>query len=173
MTISGDYADGLLRTDEDSRNSCTSPSVRVFRWHPEPPHSVAFEVKLDHHGRFVPDHPSVVTRFYRDRLRRRELRRASVGVLDMDLPLREEPNVRVLAEFCPDDRLYVARPAESRRVDDPFHPAVARARRSIWTPPISRWSAPSIEAVRELGVIERPPVVIFYSWRSRRERSEL
>ncbi len=55
--------------------------MRVFRRHAESPHRVALEVELDHHGRFVPNHPAIVSRFDRDRLWSRELHRASVGVL--------------------------------------------------------------------------------------------
>jgi hypothetical protein len=58
--------------------------VRVFRWHPESSHCIALEIKLDHHGRFRPNHPAVVSRFDRDRLWRGELHGASVGVLDVD-----------------------------------------------------------------------------------------
>src|ERR1035437_6396757 len=102
-------------------------SLRVFRRHPEPPHRVALEIELDHHGRFVADHPAVVPRLDSNRLRSRELHRASIGVLNMDLPLRQEPDVGVLAEFGPDDRLHVPRPAESQRVDHSFDPTIARA----------------------------------------------
>jgi hypothetical protein len=46
----------------------------------------------------------------RDRLRSRELHRASVGILNMDLPVREKSHVRVLAQFRPHDYFHVARP---------------------------------------------------------------
>jgi hypothetical protein len=67
--------------------------VRVFRTHPQPPHCVALEVELDHNGRLISDHPAVMARLDRDRLRRGEHHRASVGVLNMDLPVRQEPDM--------------------------------------------------------------------------------
>lgn len=82
----------------------------MFRWHAQPPNRVALEIELDHHGRLRPDHPSVAPRLDRDCLRSREFQSATVGLLNVDLPVREEADVRVLAELGPDDRLYLARP---------------------------------------------------------------
>jgi hypothetical protein len=83
----------------------------MFRWHPQPPNRIALEIELDHHGRFVADHPAIMSRLDRDRLWSRELHRASIGVLNMDLPMREEPDVSMLAELGAADCLHVARPA--------------------------------------------------------------
>jgi hypothetical protein len=50
--------------------------VRVFRWHPQPPNRIPLEIKLDHHGWLRPEHPAIVSRLDRDRLRSDELDRA-------------------------------------------------------------------------------------------------
>jgi hypothetical protein len=71
--------------------------VLVFRRHAEAVDGVALEVELDqHHGLFA-DHPPVMPRIDRDDLRRLVLDDAAVGVLDVDLAAREEPDVRVRA----------------------------------------------------------------------------
>ena len=82
-------------------------SMGMFRWHPQPPHRIALEIKPDHHGRFRPDHPAVVARLDRDRLRSGELHGASIGVLNMDLAVRQEPDVSMLAKLRPDDCLHI------------------------------------------------------------------
>jgi len=101
--------------------------VAVFRWHTQPLYRVALEIKFNHDGWLAPDHPTIVSRFDGNGLRRGELKSASIGILNMDLAAREEPDVRVLAEFGADNGLHVARPAESRRVNYALHSAVARA----------------------------------------------
>jgi hypothetical protein len=60
-------------------------------------------------------------------LRRDELAGASVGVLDVDLTTCQKADMRVLAQVRADDGLHVPGPPEARRVNDPLHPALARA----------------------------------------------
>jgi hypothetical protein len=43
----------------------------------------------------------------------------------MDLAARQETDVRVHAQFSPNDLLHVSRPPESRRIDHPLNPARA------------------------------------------------
>jgi hypothetical protein len=90
-------------------------------------HRVALEIEFDHDRWFIPDDPTIVSWFNRNRPRRGEFKRAPIGVLNMDLPACEKTDVRMLTQFCANEGLHVTRPAESRRVDHPLHPAAARA----------------------------------------------
>ena len=85
--------------------------------HAEALDRAAFEVDLDHHYRLVADDPAVMTRLDADDVRRSMLDDAAVRVLDVNLAMREEPDVGVLAVVTADRRLHVLRPAEAHRVD--------------------------------------------------------
>src|SRR3954467_9616658 len=98
-------------------------SMRVLARNAELLRRLAFEVELDHDCGLISHHPTVMPRFDCNRLRRSEFQRAAVGVANVDLPLSEKSNVRVLAQFRADDRLHVLGPIESRRVDGPLHTA--------------------------------------------------
>jgi hypothetical protein len=59
--------------------------------------SVALEIELDDYGRFFADHPSIMTGFYHKDLRSPKVKRATIGVLDMDVAACEEPYVSMHA----------------------------------------------------------------------------
>jgi hypothetical protein len=93
-------------------HSCFHPaivasSMAMFRWHPQPLHCVALEIKFDHHGRPGSDYPAIVSRFDRNRLRCGELNSASVGILNMDLAACEETDVRMLTQFRADNGFHI------------------------------------------------------------------
>jgi len=88
--------------------------------HAETADGVALEVELDQHDRLAADDPAVVTRLDRHNLRRLVLDDAAVGVLDVDLAVREETDVRVHAEVGADGRLHVLRPPKAGRIDHPL-----------------------------------------------------
>src|SRR5438552_6578038 len=98
----------------------------VARRHAETLNRIALEIEFNQNDRFLPDDPSVVPRLYRDDLRRLVLDDAAVGVFDVDLAAREEPDVRVHAEIRAGDRLHVLRPVKARRIDHPLDACVAR-----------------------------------------------
>jgi hypothetical protein len=99
--------------------------MTMLRWHSKPLDRVPLEVELNHHRRFVPDDPTIMSRVDGNRLRGGEFTGASVGVLDMDLAAHQETDVRMLTQVPADSRLHVFRPAESGRVDYPLDAAVA------------------------------------------------
>ena len=86
---------------------------------------LAFEVELNHHCGLISHHPTVMSRLDGNRLRCSQLQRATVGVPDMDLPLRQKTDVRVLAQFSAHDRLHMLRPIEPGRVNHPLDAARA------------------------------------------------
>jgi hypothetical protein len=75
--------------------------------HSEAADSVALEIEFDEHDGVVANDPGIVTRLDRDNLRRLVLGNAAVRVLDMNLALRQETNVRVHAELGTDERFHV------------------------------------------------------------------
>ena len=99
--------------------------MRVLTRYAELLRRLAFEVELDHDRWLLSNHPTVMSRFDCNRLRRSQLQRAAIGVPNMDLPLRKKTNVRVLAEFSAHDRLHIVRPIESGRVNHPLDAACA------------------------------------------------
>lgn len=82
---------------------------------------LVLEIKLDHHGGFAAHNPSIMTRLDRHRLRRGEFHYATILVLDMNLPMGQKSDVRVLAEAASDDRLHVRGPTKAGRIDEPFY----------------------------------------------------
>src|SRR5262249_59930959 len=96
-------------------------------WHAQPRHRISLKIKFDHHHGFVPDHPTVVTRFDRDHVGRFVLDDAAVGVLDVDLAVYEEADVRVHAEVGAGDGFHVFRPSKAWRINHPLHPGPTRA----------------------------------------------
>ncbi len=78
---------------------------------------VAFEVELDQDHRLPADDPAVVSRIDGHDLRRLELDHAAVGVFDVNLPARQEADMRVHATLGADNRLHRFRPAETGRID--------------------------------------------------------
>ena len=82
--------------------------VPVGARHPHALHRFALEIELDQHDRFLADHPAVVPGIDRDDLRRLEFDDASVGVLNVNLAVRQEPDVGVQAQVGADDRPHVA-----------------------------------------------------------------
>ncbi len=103
----------------------TNSGVRVAVGDAETRVRVSFEVELDEDRGFVAGDEGVVSRFDDNSLRGAEFDDASVGVLDLETSSREEPHVRVLAEFGAEEWLHVGGPAETRRIDDPLHPCGA------------------------------------------------
>jgi hypothetical protein len=95
--------------------------VRVSRRHPEPLDRLAFEVELDEHDRFLADHPAIVAGIDGDNLRRLVLDDTTIRIFNMNLAARQEADMRVHAAISADNRLHVDRPAESGRIDHPFH----------------------------------------------------
>jgi hypothetical protein len=91
--------------------------VPVLLQHPEPTDSVALEIELDQHRRFVANNPPIMSRFDANGLRSHELQGAAIRVLNMDLTAGKEPDMRVQSEIGADDRLHVRGPAKPGRVD--------------------------------------------------------
>jgi len=95
--------------------------------HSEALNGIAFEVEFDQDRRLVAHYPAVMPRFDRDHLGSLEFHHASVRVLDVNLPASQKPDVGVLAQIGSHERLYVRRPPESGRINDPLHPALSGA----------------------------------------------
>ena len=95
--------------------------------HAETCDGVSLEVELDEHGRLLSYDPAVVARIDGHNLWRFALYTAAVGILDVDSSASKKPDVRVHAQFRPDDRFHIDRPPESRRVDHALHAGRARA----------------------------------------------
>ena len=74
------------------------------------------------HHRFLAHHPAVVTGVDGDDLRRPVLDDAAVRILDVDLAVHEETDVRVHAEVGADHGFHVHRPAEAGWVHHALHP---------------------------------------------------
>src|SRR4051794_29982191 len=87
--------------------------VPVRRRHAELSDGVALEVELDHHDRFLPHDPAVMSRVDGDDLRRSQFDDAAVRVLDVDLAMSQEPDVRVHAQIGAGHRLHVGGPVKS------------------------------------------------------------
>jgi hypothetical protein len=88
--------------------------------HAEALNRFRLEIKLDQHGWLIPHHPAIMTRLDRYGRRRGELLDAPVGILDMNLPLGEEANMRVHAAVRLGDGLHVRRPTKARLINDPL-----------------------------------------------------
>jgi hypothetical protein len=90
--------------------------------HPEDTGRLTFEVEFDYHGRRASHDPPVMTRLDRHDLRSLELHNAAVGILNVDLALREKPYMGMHAQFSADDRFHVGGPAEASRIYQAFDP---------------------------------------------------
>lgn len=99
--------------------------VAVNLRHSKPANGVTLEIEFDQHGGLVANHPPVVTRFDRHRLGSRELDRAAIRILNVDLAASEESDVCVHAQLGSGDRFHVRGPAKPSRVDNAFYPALA------------------------------------------------
>lgn len=75
--------------------------------HTQPTRSLFFEIELDHHNRFFTHDPPVVSWLDRDDLRSPMLDDASVRILDVNLAVDQEANVRVHAQLRADHRLHI------------------------------------------------------------------
>jgi hypothetical protein len=95
--------------------------------HTETRDRIRLEIDLDQHGWIVPDDPAVVAGVDRYDSRRREFVHAPIGILDMNLSLGQEADVRVHTSIGFRDRLHVRRPAESWLIDDALHSRIAGA----------------------------------------------
>ena len=96
---------------------------------PEAPRSAFLGVELDENRLLVPDHPRVMTGLQYNYLGRDVFERAAVVVLTLDVPAREEADVRVHAEVRAGNGLHVRRPAESRRIHRALDASVGRTDR--------------------------------------------
>src|SRR5215471_17201193 len=88
---------------------------------------LAFEVKLDQHGRLIADHTPIMAGFDDNHLRRDEVTRASVGERHVNAAARQETDVRMVAEFRSDQRLDVLCPVKANRINRSFHTGIAGA----------------------------------------------
>src|ERR1700761_3854424 len=61
---------------------------------------VAFEIEFDQDRRFISHHPTFMSRFHANELRRLELLHATVCKTDVDLAARHESDVSVHAIFA-------------------------------------------------------------------------
>jgi hypothetical protein len=95
--------------------------------HPEDAGRLALEVEFDQHRRRASDDPPVMPRLNRHDLRSLELHHTAVGILNVDLTLREKSHMGVHAQLRADDRFHVGRPAEASRVHQAFDPRGAGA----------------------------------------------
>src|SRR5829696_7168875 len=84
--------------------------------HAEAGDGFPLEVELDQDDRLVAYDPSIVSRLDDHNLRGPVFEHTPVRVFDVDLATRQEPDVRVHAQVCPDNRFHVHRPAESGRI---------------------------------------------------------
>src|SRR5262245_5506749 len=96
--------------------------------HAEAIGGLPFEVHFDEDRRFVSDDIAVMARFDRHDLRRDELERRPVAVVDMNPPARDEADVRVHAQLGAHRALHVRGPPEPRLVDHALDAAAAGAR---------------------------------------------
>src|SRR3954453_20600607 len=87
-----------------------------------------FEVELDHHGRLVPFHPPLMSRFDHDELRRLELGCTSIPLANSDRPARDKPHMRMHAQVGPADLLHLLGPAKAGRISHTLYAPIARAR---------------------------------------------
>ena len=76
-------------------------------WHAQPAGIFTFEIELDHHDRFLADDPPVVSWLDRDDLWSTMLDDASVRILDVNLAVDQEADVRVHAQLRADHRLHI------------------------------------------------------------------
>jgi hypothetical protein len=116
--------------------------------HSQPAGRFAFEIELDDDCGLITHNPAVVTGFYGDDLRRRELQCAAVRVAYVYLTAREKANVRVHAQFGSHDWLHVRGPAKSRWIDQSFHPAIP-------CPDNIELDTPDLSMVRVLHAIQK------------------
>jgi len=93
--------------------------------HPEPANGITLEVELDQNCRLVTDDPPIMSRFDGNGLWSYELKRTAIRVLNVDLAASQEPDMRVHAEICANDRLHVRGPAKTGLVDHALHAAGA------------------------------------------------
>src|SRR4029079_5376924 len=95
--------------------------------HAEALRGLSLEVHLDQDRRLVADDIAVVAGSDRHHLRRHELQRRPVRIVDVNPAAGDEADVRVHALGGGHLPLHVRGPAEARLVDDPLDAAVARA----------------------------------------------
>ena len=107
--------------------SCPLNSVVMSFGYSKLARRIAFEIQFDDDCALVADDPAIVSRLDGDHLRRVELNRATIRVLNVNTAASKKPNVCELAEFMVDHGLDVLRPAEARRVEDTLHTALTDA----------------------------------------------
>ena len=93
----------------------------MFLRHSKPLCRLPLEIKLDHHSRFVPDNPTIMSRRDCYNLGRNELHNTTVAVLYMNLAASEQTHMGMLPQIGSHNRFHMLRPAEPRRINHTLH----------------------------------------------------
>jgi hypothetical protein len=94
-------------------------------WYTAPGGGFTGKVKLNQNGTFVAHYPAIMPRLHNEHLRGDELQRASVCVLNIDLPARQKAQMHVHAEVGAGNLLHVSGPTKSWRIDNSLDTADA------------------------------------------------